>query len=905
MASSGSLRILFCDPVDMFGIRVYLARSQPECRSRPRPEYSLLRRVLPIACCLFSLFMGVSIATWIANDSNGRFLYPLVHAWFSKYYAGKEPHTAVSDEEQRSFSWKELKVPTSVNDAVESLLDQLIDTYVNNWYESGISRDRDFLNEIRYQIRFACSQLISKAKALGLPAVVAEDVIPTAALHMHRIIKYEDDLSEKVYPRSRMETSICEAFSDLHFCLGSRQNELDYLRQVADFLTIKLLDDTHLAGRAHDDDGPSGLGERANMSTWPSQSVRHFLRELIVNALLLPCLDLIADPDTINHLLIMTFDAQKGEGGGAEQLCDSNRRDVSFLGGFTENATQVVPDSLLHLKLSEVLRDARQYSTFRLYLQDTRGPVNELCFLAEASRIHDSMQRKAESSSQIAYDIWQLFGQFVHDSAPDRIEFDPEIVQEFKAAVECNNLPLLEKVVETSYQIVYQRMQSDHVVPFCQSDSFLGYLCGSPPVCVNELIDQRSMPRKASVSGGTFSFAQFRSRLRKAIAVVSLDGSLDSEESLDNNLVEEDDMISCESALPESGSDANLDRNDSASSLQSGSGSFSQLTLPSIDVSMTGDTGSISPASGYSVTDEDDVSASASIIDCPSSEPAFVIDKETRNINLWKVNVSKIQPMRDNTTGRTIYVYVIDVERTEAKEKETKSWSICRRFSEFYVLEMKLLEFHGDSLRFTLLPPRKPLITRNRAFLEQHRLLFSMFLSSLCKQKMLHRSDLLFAFLTSCEEFRSSLLLSDLNPWKVVKKMPSKLGREKGQHLRPFLLTVLANTLYAQDKVDFKEKIETSDSSSLSSISMAADHYYTNYYNPLFGNNCYGCNVAEEDSGTARIWTRSLTDSISLLFFSIMACTSQWILNIQSALRLVIIFKLHSTLDLCQRKLAA
>ncbi|KIH49347.1 sorting nexin [Ancylostoma duodenale] len=117
--------------------------------------------------------------------------------------------------------------------------------------------------------------------------------------------------------------------------------------------------------------------------------------------------------------------------------------------------------------------------------------------------------------------------------------------------------------------------------------------------------------------------------------------------------------------------------------------------------------------------------------------------------------------------------------------------------------------------------------------------------------------------------------------------MPSKLGREKGQHLRPFLLTVLANTLYAQDKVDFKEKIETSDSSSLSSMSMAADHYYTTFYNPLFGNNCHGCKVAEEDSGTVLIWTRSLTDSISLLFFSIMACTSQWILNIQSALRML------------------
>lgn len=60
-------------------------------------------------------------------------------------------------------------------------------------------------------------------------------------------------------------------------------------------------------------------------STWPSLSVRHFMRELIVNALLLPCLDLIADPDTINHLLIMAFDAQKVESGvSAESLCNNN-----------------------------------------------------------------------------------------------------------------------------------------------------------------------------------------------------------------------------------------------------------------------------------------------------------------------------------------------------------------------------------------------------------------------------------------------------------------------------------------------------------------------------------------------------------------------------------------------------
>ncbi|KAJ1346446.1 hypothetical protein KIN20_001225 [Parelaphostrongylus tenuis] len=119
--------------------------------------------VIPTICCFCSLFLGATTAAWIANSSDGRFLYPLICNWFSNEV--KAPHrfteSAASFESSklRSFPWKELLVPSSVNEALESLLDQLIDEYVNNWYESGISRDRDFLNEIRYQIRFVCSQL--------------------------------------------------------------------------------------------------------------------------------------------------------------------------------------------------------------------------------------------------------------------------------------------------------------------------------------------------------------------------------------------------------------------------------------------------------------------------------------------------------------------------------------------------------------------------------------------------------------------------------------------------------------------------------------------------------------------------------------------------------------------------
>ncbi|KJH51399.1 hypothetical protein DICVIV_02413 [Dictyocaulus viviparus] len=320
-----------------------------------------------------------------------------------------------------------------------------------------------------------------------------------------------------------------------------------------------------------------------------------------------------------------------------------NDKNELFLSNFIEMNTQTLPDSLLQLKLSEVLRDARQFSMFRLYLQDICGPIHELCFLAEASRIHDSMQRKVlrdarqfsmfrlylqdicgpihelcflaeasrihdsmqrktESSSQISYDIWQLFGQFVHSSAPDRIEFDDNIVRDFKAAIEHNDLPMLDKIIEKSYQIVYQRMQADYLISFCQSDSFFGYLCGSPPVTVNELIEQRSEQKKAVVTGGTFSLAQFRLRLRRAIAVVSYGGPLDNEESLDVTLIDDADATTNGNEFVNADTENSGARDIKESALNISSHLPSQLSLSSIDLPAMGESESISPNSGYSGT---------------------------------------------------------------------------------------------------------------------------------------------------------------------------------------------------------------------------------------------------------------------------------------------------------------
>ena len=54
------------------------------------------------------------------------------------------------------------------------------------------------------------------------------------------------------------------------------------------------------------------------------------------------------------------------------------------------------------------------------------------------------------------------------------------------------------------------------------------------------------------------------------------------------------------------------------------------------------------------------------------------------------------------------------------------------------------------------------------------------------------------AFLTIPDEFRDTLQLSDLNPWKVVKRMPSKLSRERGQNLQ---VRKLATCIYRRGRL--------------------------------------------------------------------------------------------------------
>uniref|UniRef100_A0A1I7YM95 PX domain-containing protein n=1 Tax=Steinernema glaseri TaxID=37863 RepID=A0A1I7YM95_9BILA len=431
--------------------------------------------------------------------------------------------------------------------------------------------------------------------------------------------------------------------------------------------------------------------------------------------------------------------------------------------------------------------------------------------------------------------------------------------------MESNDLSFLDRVVEKTYQLLYQKLQFDHVVTFCQSECYLGYLCGSPPESVEELIEPNIPEKSASgkrqafslSSQSSFSFSQFRSRLWSVIIPTSTDGSIDEcgsdissgYYSTSSKGIELGDEAACVVG--------SLATNISA--VRYPSSSPENFSVPAIDVTMADD-----------VTDEGFIVPPVNT-DVGKPQSGELICEKRRDMSRWRVQIPRIEPRRDSN-GRTLFVYVISVERSDIEGEITpRKWELVRRYHEFYILESKLMEFHGDLIRTEPLPPKRTLRTKNREFIESVRLQFERNLQLLTQQSVLKRSDLLAVFLSGEEEIANSAVFSMSNTWKVVKKVPGKFSREKGQHVKPFLLHMMAVVLAPADvqKAEFgangKPEMK-SESSSISSISFEqpVNNPKQVLSNSIFGNNC-PTSCATSTLFDYAPWTRSVCQALMFL----------------------------------------
>jgi len=200
----------------------------------------------------------------------------------------------------------------------------------------------------------------------------------------------------------------------------------------------------------------------------------------------------------------------------------------------------------------------------------------------------------------------------------------------------------------------------------------------------------------------------------------------------------------------------------------------------------------------------DDVLGSGTLDGSPEPDPEtaydmtdagdddIIRDVDCRDLSAWRVTVPRIEPRNDPNTGKSCFVFIVQVQRidvTSSKNGEDLEWTVERQFHEFYSLQSSLVQFHGI-FEDAKLPPRSKLFGGRGLDVLQSKLEpFQEFLVKLLLKPNLKKSDLLFTFLTSKVEF------NEASSHKLFKNVPSiKLTKERGQFLQSFLTLYRGST---------------------------------------------------------------------------------------------------------------
>ncbi|KAL2306683.1 hypothetical protein Nmel_004613 [Mimus melanotis] len=206
--------------------------------------------------------------------------------------------------------------------------------------------------------------------------------------------------------------------------------------------------------------------------------------------------------------------------------------------------------------------------------------------------------------------------------------------------------------------------------------------------------------------------------------------------------------------------------------------------------------GAMLPNYNLNEGEDDFIEEGVMVMEDDSPEEAVTTPNTPRNLAAWKISIPYVDFFDDPSLERKdrkerIPVFCIDVERNDRKSvgHEPEHWSVYRRYLEFYVLESKLTEFHG-TFPDAQLPSKRIIGPKNYEFLKSKREEFQEYLQKLLQHPELSNSQLLADFLSpnGGETQFLDKMLPDVNLGKIIKSVPGKLMKEKGQHLEPFIM---------------------------------------------------------------------------------------------------------------------
>ncbi|XP_076811994.1 sorting nexin-14-like isoform X1 [Clavelina lepadiformis] len=602
--------------------------------------------------------------------------------------------------------WLGIYVNETVDQALKEFIELMIERYVWKWYRD-LSEDDTFVNELKIALRHLLSALYLRVNKVDLSELILKKLLKIAIIHADICIK-----AGKI-ECCNGDDIIMWYGNNLHPALKSRRSEVTYLRSLCDALFPHLFP-------------PSLVKSRVG---------RTFLRELLSSNVILFSMDVIADPDKVNNLLLIFFDRTP------PREPDNPPSPVVPLLSQIIYKDQSAPKSVLNVDLPKIMSTQDQLYQLMTFLK-TVGAVHLLQFCLTVQDFNNrclSQEQDNNQQEKLHEEACNIYESYCRANSPTFIHFEEDIVNELQAIAHGPPHEVCRLRTSTplfrAYDHVYNLLEQIYCPLFYQSDIYYNMVCGDCiPVKQKETVLQRRGINRSSDKD-----ALKKSMKRKPSKVPAKA----CEFSLDDNDSEPDTNLMCNRP-----SRVRIEQEDKNSEI-------------ALDEEI-----------------EDDWLAN-------------------RNLSTWRVSVPSLTsvPRRDDglsTSNERIYAFFVEVKRVDVVEGEDEpdQWHVLRRYNEFYVLESRLYEFH-DGLHIASLPPKKLFLrSPSKEYLESKRADFERFLKDLLSQVTLCRSELLYHFLRPHQAGAARFygkVLPDVNLGKLFRRVPNKLIKEKGQHLDVFL----------------------------------------------------------------------------------------------------------------------
>ncbi|XP_044021653.1 sorting nexin-14-like isoform X8 [Siniperca chuatsi] len=655
--------------------------------------WSFLAGVVTFYCSLGpeSLLPNIFVSIKPKTKSFQQELFPLGHscAVCGKIKCKRHRPTLLLENYQ---PWLDLEVPSKVDASLSEILELVLENFVYPWYRD-ITDDEAFVDELRETLRFFAAVLVRRTQKVDVASLITQKLLKVSMKHIELISKARQKVKNTEYLQ---QAALEEYGPDLHVALRSRRDELLYLRNLTEMLFPYIL-----PPKATD-----------------CRSLTLLIREVLAGSVFLPSMDYLADPDTVNHLILIFIDKSP-----PEEATEPTSTLVPFLQKYSD--TRNKKPSVLKLELKEIREQQDLLFRFMNFLKQ-EGAVHVLQFCLAVEEFNDRIlcPELSDSEKMILHEeVKKIYETYCLDESVDKIRFDPFIVEEIRNIAEGPYSEVVKlqtmRCLFEAYEHVLSLLENVFTPMFCHSDEYFRQLLrGAESPARNS-----KMSRNTSKRGESFGISRIGSKIK---------------------------------------------------------GVFKSTTME----------GAMLPSCGLVEGEDDMVEEAMMVLEDDSPMEAASTPSTPRNLSAWNITIPYIDFYDDDVKRERIPVFCIDVERNDRKAvgHETEHWSVYRRYLEFYVLESKLTEFHG-SFPDAQLPSKRIIGPKNYEFLTSKREEFQEYLQKLLQHPELSNSQLLADFLSpySMESQFLDKMLPDVNLGKIIKSVPSKLIKEKGQHLEPFI----------------------------------------------------------------------------------------------------------------------